>query len=566
MFDIEKSSSFLKDINDDTSIEKIIKQKSNLSKLLNIILKHIDSNIDINSLNNLEQSQIWAFIYNNSTKVINDFKSKMKDINSVLNELSEFNETLNEQKEQKNLGKKTKREKDMEDMEEEDNEGMEDMEEEEEEDDEMNENMENKEDMNFGKQKDIFFSMKDLNNFADQFEEEDNNEDENNHDGNKIKSAPNKLMLTSSRNKNKKSNEEGEEEEEDENNSLYSEEQQIEAEIDSDEEIKYNKFFDKPENKYKNSKLGEDDTSNSDVDENEIFSQIKKIEEKMISNKKDWSTKGEILGKERPKDSLLTKAMDFEVGLKAPPIPDREFTDKLENMIKQRIIDDIFDDPIKKDFINLNEQKKAENELDFEKSKKGLGEIYEEKYLGNENTESKVDEIKKDCDDLCNQLFDIFKQMTNGTSTPYGLKGKKEDLINITNIPAIQIEDKGNFVSDNTEKIKSGKEMLNIKKLRTKNKEEMTSEELKNIHNKKKRNIKNRIHKKENKKKLEELTTMLGSKFEAKIKMKQEKNKKLEKMDKSQGKEYKSGNFFGKINDMVVKDEEKKKKNNKITE
>ena len=565
MFDIEKSSSFLKDINDDTSIEKIIKQKSNLSKLLNIILKHIDSNIDINSLNNLEQSQIWAFIYNNSTKVINDFKSKMKDINSVLNELSEFNETLNEQQEQKNLGKKTKREKDMEDMEEEDNEGMEDMEEEE--DDEMNENMENKEDMNFGKQKDIFFSMKDLNNFADQFEEEDNNEDENNHDGNKIKSAPNKLMLTSSRNKNKKSNEEGEEEEEeDENNSLYSEEQQIEAEIDSDEEIKYNKFFDKPENKYKNSKLGEDDTSNSDVDENEIFSQIKKIEEKMISNKKDWSTKGEILGKERPKDSLLTKAMDFEVGLKAPPIPDREFTDKLENMIKQRIIDDIFDDPIKKDFINLNEQKRAENELDFEKSKKGLGEIYEEKYLGNENTESKVDEIKKDCDDLCNQLFDIFKQMTNGTATPYGLKGKKEDLINITNIPAIQIEDKGNFVSDNTEKIKSGKEMLNIKKLRTKNKEEMTSEELKNIHNKKKRNIKNRIHKKENKKKLEELTTMLGSKFEAKIKMKQEKNKKLEKMDKSQGKEYKSGNFFGKINDMVVKDEEKKKKNNKITE
>ena len=566
MFDIEKSSSFLKDLNDDTSIEKIIKQKSNLSKLLNIILKHIDSNIDINSLNNLEQSQIWAFIYNNSTKVINDFKSKMKDINSVLNELSEFNETLNEQQEQKNLGKKTKREKDLEDMEEEEeNEGMEDMEEGEE-DDEMNENMENKEDMNFGKQKDIFFSMKDLNNFADQFEEEDNNEDENNHDGNKIKSAPNKLMLTSSRNKNKKSNEEGEEEEEDENNSLYSEEQQIEAEIDSDEEIKYNKFFDKPENKYKNSKLGEDDTSNSDVDENEIFSQIKKIEEKMISNKKDWSTKGEILGKERPKDSLLTKAMDFEVGLKAPPIPDREFTDKLENMIKQRIIDDIFDDPIKKDFINLNEQKKAENELDFEKSKKGLGEIYEEKYLGNENTESKVDEIKKDCDDLCNQLFDIFKQMTNGTSTPYGLKGKKEDLINITNIPAIQIEDKGNFVSDNTEKIKSGKEMLNIKKLRTKNKEEMTSEELKNIHNKKKRNIKNRIHKKENKKKLEELTTMLGSKFEAKIKMKQEKNKKLEKMDKSQGKEYKSGNFFGKINDMVVKDEEKKKKNNKITE
>ena len=556
MFDIEKSSSFLKDIKEDTSIEKIKKQKSNLEKLLNLILKQIDSNIDIKSLNNLEQSQIWAFIYNNSSKAITEFKSKLKDINSILNELSEFNESLNTKQEKKNLGKKTKREKEAE------NDELENMEEIEEEDDEINsEENENKEDVNFGKQKDIFFSMKDLNNFADQFEEEDNNEDINKI--NKTKSAPNKLTLSSSRNKNITSEEE---EENDENNSLYSEEQQIEAEIDSEEEIKYNKFFDKPENKYKKNAQREDDISNTDIDENEIFSQIKKIEEKMISNKKDWSTKGEILAKERPKDSLLTKSMDFEVGLRAPPIPDKEFTDKLEKMIKQRIIDDIFDDPIKKDFVNLNEEKKAENDLDFEKSKKGLGEIYEEKYLGNESTESKVDEIKKDCDDLCNQLFDIFKQMTNGTATPYGLKGKKEELINITNIPAIQIEEKGNFISDNTEKIKSGKEMLNIKKLRTKNKEEMTSDELRNAHNKKKRNIKNRIHQKENRKKLEQLTTMLGSKFEAKIKLKQEKNKKLEKMDKTKGKEYKSGQFFEKINDMVVKDDEKKKKNNKITE
>ena len=550
MFDIEKSSSFLKDIKEDTSIEKIKKQKSNLEKLLNLILKQIDSNIDIKSLNNLEQSQIWAFIYNNSSKAITEFKSKLKDINSILNELSEFNESLNTNQEKK----KTKREKEAE------NDELENMEEIEEEDNEINsEENENKEDVNFGKQKDIFFSMKDLNNFADQFEEEDNNEDINKI--NKTKSAPNKLTISSSRNKNITSEEE---EENDENNSLYSEEQQIEAEIDSEEEIKYNKFFDKPENKYKKNAQREDDISNTDIDENEIFSQIKKIEEKMISNKKDWSTKGEILAKERPKDSLLTKSMDFEVGLRAPPIPDKEFTDKLEKMIKQRIIDDIFDDPIKKDFVNLNEEKKAENDLDFEKSKKGLGEIYEEKYLGNESTETKVDEIKKECDDLCNQLFDIFKQMTNGTATPYGLKGKKEELINITNIPAIQIEEKGNFISDNTEKIKSGKEMLNIKKLRTKNKEEMTSDELRNAHNKKKRNIKNRIHQKENRKKLEQLTTMLGSKFEAKIKLKQEKNKKLEKMDKTKGKEYKSGQFFEKINDMVVKDDEKKKKNKKI--
>ena len=569
MIDIEKSSKFLRDIKDDADIEKIIKQKTNLSNLLSLILKQINNDIDINSINNLKDSQIWAFIYNNSSKTINDFKSQLKFSNEIINELSDFTEAINNKKEKKNLGKKTKREKEKK-IEQGDKIEEEEIDEEGEEEEDMEEDNNNKkEDINFGKQKDIFFSMKDLNNFADQFEEEDNNLDDNDDDNNnKIKSAPNKLILSSSRKKNKllneeNNNEEMEEDEDDENNSLYSEEQEIKAEIDSDEEIKFDKFFDKPEKRNNNTK---EDNEDSDFDENEIFNQIKKIEEKMISNKKDWSTKGEVLGKERPKDSLLTKAMDFEVGLKAPPIPDREFTDKLENMIKQRIIDDLFDDPIKKDIINLNEQKKAENELDFEKSKKGLGEIYEEKYLGNENTESKVDEIKKECDDLCNQLFDIFKQMTNGTATPYGLKGKKEEIGNITNIPAIQIEDIGNFVSDNTDKIKSGKEMINIKKIRNKNKEEMTSEELRNFHNRKKRNIKSRIHKKENKKKMEELTKTLGSKFEAKIKMKQEKNKKMEKMDKTQGKEYKSGKFFDKINEMATKEDEKKKKNNKITE
>ena len=565
MIDIEKTSEFLNDIKSIDNIEKIKKQKSKLLKLLNLLLKEINNDIDINSLKNLKESQIWAFIFNNSSKTINDYKSQLKNYQDILNELNEYNE---ENDINKNiLGKKIKRNK-----EDNENKNEEDIEDNENEDIEEFEEMEENEDIkeeddNFGNKKDIFFSMKDLNNFADQFEEEDNNMNENNDNNNKIKSAPNRLKLSSSRkNNNKKNiseeNEEDEEEEDNENNSLYSEEQEIKADINSVEEIKFDKFFDKPEKKLRNI----DTSENSDFDENEIFTQIKEIEEKMIS-KKEWSTKGEVLGKERPKDSLLTKAMDFEVGLKAPPIPDREYTDKLENMIKQRILDDLFDDPIKKNIINLNEEKKADNdELNFEKSKKGLGEIYEEKYLGNEKTENKVDEIKKECDDLCNKLFDIFKSMTNGSATPYGLKGKKEQDINITNIPAIQIEDIGNFISDNKEKIKSGKELYNPNKIRRKNKEEMTSDELRNIHNKKKRNIKSRIHKKENKKKMEELTQMLGSKFEAKIRMKQEKNKRIEKIDKTQGKEYKSGKFFGKINEMAEKEEEKKKKNNKITE
>ena len=565
MIDIEKESKFLKSIKNTDSIEKLIKQKDNMLKLLKILLKEINKDIDLDSLNNLDDSQIWAFISNNSYQSINNFKTKTKNYQDILTELSDTINITEEKIEKKNLGKKKKREKNIEDyididkneeMEEEQNEELEEdkneeNEMEENEDEDMNRILKNKEN-NDKKDKDIFFSMKDLNNFADQFEEEDNN---------MIKSAPNRLKLSSSRNKksNKEENENEDEEIEDENNSLYSEEQEVKAEIDSEEEIKFDKFFDKPTKK--NLKNDDDILENSDIDENEIFTQIKEIEEKMINGKKEWSTKGEVLGRERPKDSLLTKAMDFEVGLKAPPIPDREYTDKLELMIKQRIKDDLFDDPIKKQIIDLNENKHAnDNELNFDKSKKGLGEIYEEKYLGNEKTEGKTDEIKKECDDLYNKLFDIFKQMTNGSATPYGIKGKKEDEINITNMPAIQIEEIGNYISDNKDMIKSGKDMFNPNKIRSKNKEEMNSEELRNIHNRKKRNIKNRIYEKERKRKLNELTQQLGSKFEAKIKMKQEKDKKMQKMAKSKTTEYKSTKFFGKINEMAEKEGEKKRK------
>ena len=81
----------------------------------------------------------------------------------------------------------------------------------------------------------------------------------------------------------------------------------------------------------------------------------------------------------------------------------------------------------------------------------------------------------------------------------------------------------------------------------------MTKEEKQKIHNRKKRNIRTRIHKKEQMKKMNELTQQLGSKFEAKFKMKADKDK---KQMKEQGKsnEFKSTKVFGKINEIVKKD------------
>ena len=566
MAEIEKASKFLNDFKENDTVTKITKNKDQIFNLLKILLKQINNDIDTETLNNLDFSQLWAFIYNYSSKSLTNFKQYVKNSTDILAELTNI---LNEntkliKKNKKDLGKKRKRTKEEDDFNLEENE-EEEKENEEENMNEDNEEIENEEEENENeeneneeiekeeenekekevnnkkkknsKEKDMFFSLKDLNDFADQFEQEENPT---------LKTAPNKLKLSVSRKK------DPENENEDEEGSLYEEDQEIKAEIDSEEDIKFDNFFDKPKKNSQNSEKNSDSEN-----ENEIFDQINEIEKKMLG-KKDWWTKGEILGKERPKDALLSKAMDYEMGLKAPPIPDKSYTDKLEKMIKQRIIDDLFDDPIKKNSINLNEKKNPNFNLDFDKSKKGLAEIYEEKYLGNEKTETKIDQIKNDCEELCNQLFDMINQMTNGSMSSYG-KIKKQNDINITNVPAIQIEEVGNFISDNKEKIKSGKELFNPNKIRDKNKEEMTSNELQTIHNRKKRNLRNRIHKKEKNRKLNELTQQLGSKFEAKIKMKQEKDKKMQKADKTNTTEYKSTKFFGKINEMAEQEDNKRK-------
>ena len=107
MIDIEKELKFLKTIKNDDSIEKLTKQKEKLSKLLKLLLKEINNDIDLESLNNLDDSQIWAFIYNNSSKSINNFKTKTKNFQDILDELTETVNT-EEQKDSNlnNLGKK----------------------------------------------------------------------------------------------------------------------------------------------------------------------------------------------------------------------------------------------------------------------------------------------------------------------------------------------------------------------------------------------------------------------------------------------------------------------------
>ncbi len=281
---------------------------------------------------------------------------------------------------------------------------------------------------------------------------------------------------------------------------------------------------------------------------------IEELEKSMLEQKA-WHMKGEVKAKERPKESLLENYLDFQVSIKPPPIPSAEMTSNIEKMIKLRIKEDLYDDPIRHKDINLNKKNKEQTELDFEKSKKGLGEIYEDQYnkeTGNA-TESEAKELYREVDDLTNKLYTIFDKLTNNS---FVSGNRNQEMKVVTNIPSIQLEDISNFVTDNKSYSKTVNEIYSRKDIETKSKNEMSKDEKEKLHKHTKRNIRNRLREKQKNMKMKNLMNKLDSKFEAKYAMKQIKDKSIKGNVKNS--ELKSSKFFGNLQDIAKNDKDKK--------
>jgi len=55
---------------------------------------------------------------------------------------------------------------------------------------------------------------------------------------------------------------------------------------------------------------------------------------------------GEARASDRPMDSLLQVHLDFNTATKLPPTITRETTSLIDALIKQRVLDELFDDPV----------------------------------------------------------------------------------------------------------------------------------------------------------------------------------------------------------------------------
>merc|ERR1712087_328557 len=94
---------------------------------------------------------------------------------------------------------------------------------------------------------------------------------------------------------------------------------------------------------------------------------------------KPWQMVGETKGTKRPVNSLLEATPDFECATKMAPLITVDHTISIEEMIKQRILAEDWDDviPRKLPDIGLNRSNGDLPEVSQEKSRLSLGELYE---------------------------------------------------------------------------------------------------------------------------------------------------------------------------------------------
>jgi U3 small nucleolar RNA-associated protein MPP10 len=137
---------------------------------------------------------------------------------------------------------------------------------------------------------------------------------------------------------------------------------------------------------------------------------------------KPWIMRGEVGAGARPENSLLEAVVEHEAAMRPPPQLTATATAALEDLIRRRIADELFDDPERRDRpkADLGATERQE-ELSTEKAARGLGDEYEEAFkrdaMGQKGV-SKVEALEKDVSSLWAALSGRLDALAHMTYTP----------------------------------------------------------------------------------------------------------------------------------------------------
>ena len=281
-----------------------------------------------------------------------------------------------------------------------------------------------------------------------------------------------------------------------------------------------------------------------------LQSEIQTLEGEAMGEKV-WELKGEVKNAARPENSLLEATLDYDRATRVAPTITPEVTSALEDVIKARILEEDWNDVVRK--LAATERKQVElMELSQEKSKEGLGEVYEKEYmktsLGFEDTEEK----KKEQDKI-QLMFDNLSWKLNALSNfHFTPKPAVHEIKVQASVPAIAMEEAVPMaVSDAN--LKAPEEVYSKKRGRegvVQSVEEMTQEERQTTRQaKKSRRRKSRQQKEADERLVAKLNPGLGNKYEKEKMMDvlNAKNVKQGRVDNNSSSYTKSGEFFKKL-------------------
>ncbi|RYR29931.1 hypothetical protein Ahy_B01g054600 isoform B [Arachis hypogaea] len=171
-----------------------------------------------------------------------------------------------------------------------------------------------------------------------------------------------------------------------------------------------------------------------------IHSKIEEMEKANLEPK-TWTMQGEVTAAKRPKNSALEVDLDFEHNVRPAPVITEEVTASIEDMIKKRITEGNFNDVQKAPKLPSKVPREVK-ELDDNKSKKGLAEIYEQEYVEKEDPTSAPlsfrDEQKQQASVLFKKLGLKLDALAHFSFAP---KPVIEDMSVQINVPALAMEE-----------------------------------------------------------------------------------------------------------------------------
>ncbi|KAI8817048.1 U3 small nucleolar ribonucleoprotein complex, subunit Mpp10 [Fimicolochytrium jonesii] len=200
---------------------------------------------------------------------------------------------------------------------------------------------------------------------------------------------------------------------------------------------------------------GEAELSRFEKQQERLQKQIAELEHEALAEK-TWALKGEVASKSRPINSLLEEDLEFDNAAKPVPVITEEVTATLEDMIKQRIKDALFDDVVRKAPPRDRNNEYDPNrriEINEEKSSKSLAQVYEEDYArrnaaakGDPGIPTEKDEAlakqHSEIDGLFTTLCRDLDALSNWHFTPKTTAAEDADVIvPLPNVAALEMEE-----------------------------------------------------------------------------------------------------------------------------